>query len=407
MNSTFTDHRDARPVIEYDPHAPITDELIAEIAQHVTAAPINETLFVQGSTVVDVRERDDFTPYAVRKHLADMVLYRSVNFVQRRRRGGYTYNVDVRARLRDAVIEKIKPELSPLNAVARHPIVTPSGNVITHSGYDLETGVYVALHPALEAALNAKYAAPLQPTAQDVTDARATLERLLAHNAFDSPADFSRYCAAVLTVMMRSCFTGGPLVYCAGYAQRSDGYALAQEIGALCRGTGIATSVGPNIDELSRRCSHAWDEGETVLYNLWSVDKGRTAKTMREDLLAPQVNGRTAKYTQAQGVQNYLTLLYAQDDVHVSQCLRDVVLPVVLKQSGESQHKPNCFSDRALVEYQEYRAEFFGALLTLFRVWVDADQPAPQTQSDFADELHEWYFYVGGVLDHAGLPSIV
>lgn len=395
---------DTRPSVEYTKSTRLNEAVVDEIAQRLYAEVPANTLFRTGKTVVQcVRDSlGHVDAYTLDVSIARDLIAKYVRVFVARPRGEKELH-PIPAQLCRAVTHKLRDVVPPLNGVVGHPIVTPSGTLVTTSGYNVETGLYVSLRPVLE-----DLAVPETPTDEDVAVAREQIAGAYNYRALRSDAHQARYVASLLTAVMRSCYVAAPLVYANGFASQGDGYVIAREITALLQGEAAPLLSGGGIYDLSLWFSGHRAEGVTAL-QLCAPLEGQIPSLVHSIITQPTHYGRMVRGAAITGMQNTATMLYSRDELIVPSRLRGLVLPVSLEWHGTSPMPLPVwarYTPRSSDMFDAVRADIFAGLLTLIRAWQQAGSPAPTHDSVFDAALEEWYTHVAGVMEHAGYTSI-
>ena len=398
------DTADTRPSVEYTKSTRLNEAVVNEIAQRLYAEVPADTLFCAGETVVQCM-RDTLggvDVYTVEISMIRALIAQHVRVFVARPRGEKELD-PLPVQLCRAVLARLRDVLPALNGVVAHPIVTPSGALVTTSGYNAETGLYVSLRPALE-----DLAVPDTPTDEDVAAAREQIAQAYNYRALRSEADQARYVAALLTAVMRGCYEAAPLVYTNGFASQGDGYVIAREITAMLQGEAAPTFAHQGVYDLSLWCSGFRVKGATAL-QLCSPLEGQLPSLVHNIVTRPVHRGRMVKGARIAGMRNTATVLYSRDELVISPRLRGVVLPVSLEWHGLSPAPLPVWAryvPRSGDMFDAVRADVLAGLLTLIRAWQQTGSPAPVYDSVFDAVLDGWYAHVAGVMEHAGYTSI-
>ena len=390
--------------MEYTKSTRLNEAVVDEIAQRLCENVPANMLFRTGKTVVQcVRDTlGGVDVYRLDVSIARNLIAKYVRVFVARPRGEKELH-PIPVQLCRAVVHKLRDVVPLLNGVVSHPIVTPSGTLVTTSGYNAETGLYVRLCPALE-----DLAVPETPTDEDVAAAREQIAGAYNYRALRSDADQARYVATLLTTVMRSCYVAAPLVYTNGFASQGDGYVIAREITALLQGETAPSFTNQGVYDLSRWwCGHR-EKGVTLL-QLCSPLEGQMRSLVHNIITQPTHQGRIVKGTQSNGMRNTVTMLYSRDELIIPSRLRGLVLPVSLEWHGTSPMPLPVwarYTPRSSDMFDAVRADVCAGLLTLIRAWQQAGSPAPTYDSVFDAVLDGWYAHVAGVMEHAGYTSI-
>lgn len=399
---------DTRPSVEHTGNvtqAHLDDAVVSEIVQRLCEELPEATLFRAGNAVVQLvhDEPGSVDAYTLEiPTLRDLIEEYVRVFVTRPHKEKELNPMP--AWMCAAVLRKLRDTVPPLGGVMKHPILTPSGELVTTSGYNAETGLYVALTPALE-----DITVPDVPTDEDVIVAREQIAQAYNYRALRSEADQARYVAALLTAVMRSCYETAPLVYANGFASQGDGYIIAREIAQMLQGDEAPHCGSGGTHDLSLWFSRYRVEGATLLHLSSRLDS-RMPSLVHSIVMQAKHHGRMVKGEQITGMRNTATLLYSSDELVVPSRLRGLVLPVSLRQHGLSPAPLPLWArliPRGGDMFDAVRAKVCAGLLTLIRAWQQAGSPVPLHDSVFDAGLDQWYTQIAGVMEHAGYLSIV
>lgn len=145
-----------------------------------------------------------------------------------------------------------------LRAIARHPIVTLDGRLITAAGYDAGTGLLLDIGGA--------WPIPENPTRADAVAACALLSDLLRYFPWAGPADFAVALSLLVTAVMRPVLPTAPL-HGVDAPEAGSGKSLLVDAAAILA-TGQRAAVleyGRNAEEAGKRIDSALLAGDAVL----------------------------------------------------------------------------------------------------------------------------------------------
>jgi hypothetical protein len=366
-----------------------------EIVKSVLASPHSKMLFrmydnivelehkegARNTTGMDVRHID--THYAMQS-----LLRRSVAI----KRSGYDYYPRA---LVKKVMGRVTFELPRLDGFVGYPIITKSGDLVTATGYNAETNLFVGLDTVFDG-----FAVPDHVlTNEDIARARQQVSRAFAHVPMSS-VNQSKHVAALLTLVMRDWFDVAPLMcfvnkgsYC------FDEYDLY--LGALflaCDGTNAQhVRVGRgNYMGMVHRFKQACENGHTSV-GVESLDF--VSKKAIQDCLT--FSGKQFNNSNLRNASVLFTA--ATDKKFVPEELKDKTLLVLTNKVTSAQRVPEWVYTH---DNHEVRVGVFQGLLMLVSSWLQAGCPAPTTSNILNPMFDDWYNCVAGVLEHNGYPSI-
>jgi hypothetical protein len=141
--------------------------------------------------------------------------------------------------------------LPRIRRLVRAPIFTAEGRLLTTSGFDASSGIYVALPVDLTLG-----AIPPAPTAQEITAARDQLvDELLKDFPFAAAADRAHALALLLTLLLRECIPGDvPLFIVSKSTPRTGAGLLVKVLSLIVDGTPVAPkTISPEEEEMRKR----------------------------------------------------------------------------------------------------------------------------------------------------------
>jgi putative DNA primase/helicase len=145
-----------------------------------------------------------------------------------------------------------------LRAIARHPVVTLDGRLITAAGYDDGTGLLLDIA--------GHWQIPEHPSRDDAVAACALLTDLLRHFPWSSPADRAVALSLLVTAVMRPVLATAPM-HCVDAPEAGSGKSLLVDAAAILA-TGRRAAVleyGRNAEESGKRIDSALLAGDAVL----------------------------------------------------------------------------------------------------------------------------------------------
>ena len=401
------------------------DRIARPLAKLIVSSGRADNLFWVGNALMQVRDTQDGPRAFYLTHEERTQVIRKSVYVHADHVDDYK-TIYVSGKVRGGVIRELVRRLPELNGISPHPIVTPSGDIVVEDGYNDETGIYVTGCSSMFEHLDYDERGEMFTT--DVNLAKRWLHLLCGHRTFRSKADESRYVASILTAVMRSCFGAAPLIYSKNYFDGAQS-PIAKEIIGLLQGFVSYPSYAFNANGVMSDFSKQRQQGDTVI----SIDTSRDPRiedSLREFLTYTYHRHHKDQWIKIDGTRNVCTVVSSSKRVSVNN-LRGLVLPVLqgwsdvddpyltsawwVKQShhsgtGSILFEPVRYTSRtgrvSDYSFDLYRSDVFVVALTLIRSWQRFGQPAPTTPSAFDPALDEWYYYVAGVLEHAGYTSI-
>lgn len=229
-------------LIDTDEHR-VTDEVIAALAK-------SGDLFTRNGTLARVIRNDEGHPSIWLASAANVreEITRCVRFVCRYgkekqivRKHPPKWNVEA------AMSRRHWPGMRVLNGLVPCPVVRADGSILSQSGYDEETGLYVADDlKGIEI--------PENPTQEDARQAAELLLDLTTDFPFNTDADRSVWLAACLTPFARWTFKGPtPMIVFDANCAGSGKTLLAEIVGLIFTGRSLARTIHPSCAEEARK----------------------------------------------------------------------------------------------------------------------------------------------------------
>ena len=192
--------------------------------------------------------------------------------------------VVVRATLENGIF----PGVKPLKGLSEVPFPRPDGSIVSGTGYDSATGVFLAPSVDIEAL----------PDAPTQEDARAAAQRLLAlvrQFPFASDDDKGVWLSGLLTIIarpaIRGCVPG--IAFNANRAGTGKGL-LIDILGTIATGRGIACTSYPKDDAEAVKVKVAIGLSATPLVHLDNLNEGQSygSGPLDSALTSPEINDR-------------------------------------------------------------------------------------------------------------------
>lgn len=284
-----------------------------------------------------------------------------------------------------------------LNGLVNSPIITRSGRIITVSGLDPETGLFVDLDADVE-----NLAIPENPTEQDIAAAREKLEDIFSDFPFKTPQDFSRLMALLLSMLFRSSVDKSPAACISGSGPAVGKGVLMSGASTLITGSPVPVTKCPSKDdEFSKVLTSMLLAGNTLaLFD--EPDGVLDFKSLAAAITAESHEGRVLGESRMVSVPNNMQMAFTGNNVSCSDDNGRRFFYIDLEVPTDFAEARSGFKYPLLnTTIKEKRPELLAALLTFVQSWIVAGRPEPRPGAPVGS-FEEWYFNVGGVLEHVG-----
>lgn len=284
-----------------------------------------------------------------------------------------------------------------LNGLVNSPIITRSGRIITVSGLDPETGLFVDLDVDVE-----NLVIPENPTEQDIAAAREKLEDIFSDFPFKTPQDFSRLMAFLLSMLFRASVDKSPAYCISGSGPAVGKGVLMSGSSTLITGSPVPVTKCPSKDdEFSKVLTAMLLAGNT--FALFDEPDGvLDFKSLAAAITAERHEGRVLGESRMVSVPNNMQMVFTGNNISCSDDLGRRFLYIDLEVPTDFAEARSGFKyPRLNAAIKEKRPELLAALLTFVQSWIVAGRPEPRPGAPIGS-FEEWYFNVGGVLEHVG-----
>ncbi|WJY89010.1 DNA polymerase [Corynebacterium confusum] len=399
-------------LINYDEGHPQTRRETMFKALHATHA--GKALFRQGTTAVEMLPREEPSeifevtdgksqPEDARREIVKVNRANGLSLVSEavtpyRLTKNDVQLVDPTATDIDTMFQpKWAKRFPQLNGLVNSPIITRSGRIITVSGLDPETGLFVDLDADVE-----NLAIPENPTEQDIAAAREKLEDIFSDFPFKTPQDFSRLIALLLSMLFRPSVDKSPAACISGSGPAVGKGVIMSGASTLITGSPVPVTKCPSKDdEFSKVLTSMFLAGNTLaLFD--EPDGVLDFKSLAAAITAERHEGRVLGESRMISVPNNMQMVFTGNNVSCSDdngrrfFYIDLEVPTDFAEARSGFKYP-----RLNATIKEKRPELLAALLTFVQAWIVAGRPEPRPGAPVGS-FEEWYFNVGGVLEHVG-----
>ncbi|QEL15901.1 hypothetical protein [Limnoglobus roseus] len=367
-------------VLRTEEHA-VVNEAVAALARHPAVYQCSGALVRVAvdadEQFPDAERKPKNSPTVVRLSKADIRrLLTEVATVRKwqHTRGGELMLVD--AHPTDWLTEQIRdlrqyPGVRHLQAISPYPVLLPSGEIATTSGYHADVGLYIT------PTAGASVAVPVTPTGDEVRAAAATLLDLVADFPFQSPADRSAWLAALLTPLAWHAYCGNtPMAFVDGNANAVGKTKLMDLISIILCGAGFDPVALPETGEEMRKVLTTLSM-HRVSMALFDNVKGRLDDGGLEAALTSPNWGDRALGGNTWYSGPMTTVFFGTgNNAQYSPDMGRRLLQIRLDSPDERPERRQGFRHPDLEDYaRRNRSHFLSAALTILRGWHVAGRP--------------------------------
>ena len=399
-------------LINYDEGNPQTRRETMFKALHATHA--GKALFRQGTTAVEMLPREEPSeifevtdgksqPEDTRREIVKVTRANGLSLVSEsvtpyRLTKNDVQLVDPTATDIDTLFQpKWAKRLPQLNGLVNSPIITRSGHIITVSGLDPETGLFVDLDDDVN-----NVVIPENPTEQDIAAAREKLEDIFSDFPFKTPQDLSRLISFLLSLLFRPSVDKSPAYCISGSGPAVGKGVLVSGASTLITGSPVPVTKCPSKDdEFSKVLTAMLLAGNT--FALFDEPDGvLDFKSLAAAITAERHEGRVLGESRMVSVPNNMQMAFTGNNVSCSDDNGRRFMYIDLEVPTDFAEARSGFKYPLLnATIKEKRPELLAALLTFVQSWIVAGRPEPRPGAPVGS-FEEWYFNVGGVLEHVG-----
>jgi hypothetical protein len=294
------------------------------------------------------------------------------------------------------------PQARALVSILRVPLLLPDGRILTHDGYDPDSGYYVALG-------NLRLpSTPERPSLAEVQAAVAVLFDVICDFPFVSHAARAVWLAALLTVIGRSAFVGCSPLFLFDASTRGSGKSkLADAVSIIATGSEAPRQVfpggrerdkGEGNNELRKRVTALALEGRPlVLLDNIAQDQSLGGEVLDALLTGNVWEDRILGRTGNMRAPWRTVMMASGNNVRVD---GDTVRRTIPSRLEPDQEDPESRTDfkypRLLQHIRLSRGELLAAALTILRGFILAGRPAPSGKA--FGSFEEWSDFVRGAV---------
>ncbi|TFD23816.1 hypothetical protein [Cryobacterium sp. TMT2-23] len=301
-----------------------------------------------------------------------------------------------------------------VDGVSSVPVVRRDGSIVTETGYDPETRLFIALSDDIQGIV-----VPDHPSTADIAEAkRWLLEELLVDERkrpihgfsgfpFKEDADVAHAVAAYLTPLIRKLVPLVPLCVIDGLTSRVGKGLFLECLVRVMTGYPPDLTNLPKDDEqelrklltsmfLGGRTFFVFDEAHVI--NSAVLCQALTAQIWSDRLLGGNKQAR---------LRNVGSWYAAGNKVERSGDVANRAYSVRLHTTEPNPQGRANFKHDLNTWVPEHRAELLRSCLILVRAWFDADCPKPLNLPAVLGGFEQWRDVIGGILQVAGIEGFL
>lgn len=369
-------------------------------------------LFVQAGRLVTIHFTEDQAPSPLVTELSEHRLRHLMSL-------SADY-ISVRVTTEDVVEDDVDPPLDivriilnginpvdypfpALVGVTELPIMRSGGSIHATPGYDpVSRYVYIPGNLVVPDV-------PDKPTEEDVQQALALLEHMLADFPFTDQASKAAIIAMMITVVIRMVIDGQvPLTLLDAPKQGTGKTLLALIVGIIATGRLVPIN-GPtdNEEEMGKKVL-TWLLQSPSVVVMDNVVHRLESSNLNSTLTAPYREDRELGSQKLLRVANRAVWFAAGNNISVGDdtARRCIKCRLDARMERPWLRKQDEFQIRNILQWtQQHRGELVAAILTLARYWYVQGCPAPDITP--LGSFEEWTTTVGGILQAVGVPDFL
>ncbi len=289
-----------------------------------------------------------------------------------------------------------------LTRVVEVPVFTPTGALVTQSGYDPASGLY---YSPVDRSLSLSI--PVEPSEDEVADACTWIDDLHHEFPFVSPADRTHAVALMVLPFARDLIDGPTPNHLIEAPAPGSGKGLLAE-----------TTLSPAVGQRVGMVAEAKDDDEWRKRITARLREGCPV-TCFDNLSRPLVSGVVSTALTAMQWEDRLlgkteTLTLPVRTVWVTTANNPVLSLEIARRTIRIRLDPKV--DRPFLrhafEHQDlrgwalaHRPDLIGAVLVLIRAWLAAGRPGPTARP--LGSYEQWTTVIGGIVEHAGYKDFL
>ncbi|PCC26652.1 hypothetical protein CIK75_02200 [Glutamicibacter sp. BW78] len=288
-----------------------------------------------------------------------------------------------------------------LDGVSAVPVVRPDGSIVTETGYDPETGLYVALADDI-----AGISVPDSPTDADIAEARDLLTKdLLVDFLLQDQSDMAHAVAALLSPLVRPLVPTNPLLVINGLQPGVGKGKLASTMSTVVAGRAPNLAMLPdNEDEMRKALTAYLYAGSTSVF--FDETHRLDSAVLNGCVTAESWSDRKLGVTERIEMPNRACFFFAGNHVEISGDTARRVVQIRLHTDVPNPQNRDGFKHDLPQWAGEHRPALLRACLILVRAWFDRGQPEAPRAFRFGS-FERWQDVLGGILAVADIPGFL
>ncbi len=286
--------------------------------------------------------------------------------------------------------------LPRLTRIATSPLLLPSGNILTHNGYDSASGILMML--------DSDFCIDLKIPTDSALD--IILLNLLGDFPFeDSSSETHAFCL-LLELVMREFIAGPTPLYLATAPIRGSGKSLLISV-LLVVATGKMPAMMPfpvSDAELEKRISALLLEGsKTIVF-----DNSRDIKSLALSaaITSQKWSGRMLGQTKMLELDSRITWLASGNNPNISSELARRSVEIRLDPKMERPEDRTEFKHPDLINWAlDNRNMILSAVFSIIKAWLEAGMPKGKNKS--LGSFESWAQIMGGICEFVGLRGFL
>jgi hypothetical protein len=296
------------------------------------------------------------------------------------------------------------PAVRQLVGLTTTPILRPNGDIVTHPGFDTQSGMFYAPEGTVSSAHD-----PPRPTRGDAARAVNELFEAVADFPFADDAHRAGWLAALLTPLARHLTPCVPGFLIDATTPGTGKTLLADVIGLVVNGRGMPrTPWTKEDDEVRKRLlAHALAGDGAVLIDNVPAATAVGWPSLDMALTAPEIMDRVLSESRRVVAPNMLTLIVTGNNLSLRGDTARRMLRIRLESADEHPEDRSIFAHPDLRTWvTSERSRLLGAALTILAAYLRAECPAPKPRAPLGS-FEVWDRIVRGALLWLDLPDPV
>lgn len=302
-----------------------------------------------------------------------------------------------------ALVAKYR-EYTRINGVSQVPVVRPDGTIVTESGLDPVTGLYVHLSDDLQG-----LDIPDHPTQDDIVASRSLLtDDLLVDFPLKEQCDRAHAIAGLLTPIIRSLVPIAPICVFDGLTSRVGKGLLLECFVRILAGHPPNLTNLPKGDEqeLRKLLTSMLLAGQTLI--IFDEAHVLESEVLCQMITAQIWSDRLLGGNQQARLKNVASTFTAGNKVKRNADIANRAYSVRLHTTEPNPQNRSGWKHDPLPDWvMENRAELLRACLILVRAWFDQNRPEPIDVPTVLGGFEKWRSVVGGILEVAGIDGFL